>query len=64
MRPTFPDLFTCFPVAFHHLSSGGNRRKRLKTKDIPANLFTSAGKEKYSVFLHGVITEESLPYAD
>jgi len=40
LPPTFPHLSTCFPPAFHHLSTSGIHRKRLKEKDLRANLFT------------------------
>ena len=52
---TFSDLSTSFPPPFQYLSSSEKVRKPLKTKALPANLFTLAGKEIYSVFLRVVI---------
>jgi hypothetical protein len=52
---TFSVLSTSFPPPFQYLSTSGNRRKPLKTKAETLNLFTSAGKEIYSVFLRVVI---------
>lgn len=52
---TFSDLSTSFPPPFQYLSTLENVRKPLKTKAEMANLFTSGGKERYSVFLRVVI---------
>lgn len=43
-------LFSTFPPAFHHLFSGGNRRKSLQIKEITADQFRSSWKDKYMCF--------------